>query len=147
MTTQLTWMNYSILISLFVSVYYLIISLRFYPNEMMSLWKKGFRLPRFAFNHSAKSWVPSKPSWINIALFEEVEKMGNVLKAIIQNGQKIKISKTDLLKKISELLKNSVAVQGTPFQFAINNLIATEMEKHGFIHLNASEQEEIWQEV
>ena len=53
----------------------------------------------------------------------------------------------DLIFLIQLLVKDFSAIKGTPFRFAIDNVITSESAKYGHINLSAVELEEVWKEV
>jgi len=76
-----------------------------------------------------------------------VEKLTTKLKDTIADASSKNCHKEEFIFLLQLTLKEYPHLKGSPFQVAINNLIASECEKHGSLHLSAEEQVMLWKEV
>ena len=70
-----------------------------------------------------------------------------MLKDAISDAASKNYNKEEFTFLLQLTLKEYPALKGSPFQDAINNLIASECDKHSFIRLSAVELGMLWNEV
>lgn len=167
MLNNISWTNYLLVVIALLLVYYLVIGFKFYSEEIMGLLSGKPRLPfRSAFpdnslqddevpNHKAQSVQPELfASDLNYTpLFEEaddtvqqVQELTYNLKEAIVKAVENNYIKEEFFLSLQLLLKKYSFLKGSPAPVAINNLIASECEKYGYIQLSAEERVMIWNE-
>lgn len=163
MFSSISWREYLTAITFLLIVYYLFVGVKFYSLELQSLLKVKRRLS-LSTNDSVENKVQENanhfqndqselfPSYQRFApkveeaddTFEKVEELTSRLKDVIAGAASTNSSKEDFIVSLQTLLRNYHFLKGSPFLVAINNLIASECEKHGFIYLNADERVMLW---
>lgn len=83
----------------------------------------------------------------NDNLFKVVDELISKLKSVISDAVSKKHNKHEFIFLLQLTLKEYSILKRSPFQDAINNLIASECEKYSFILLSAVELMELWNEV
>jgi hypothetical protein len=153
MFTNISWTSYILVVTLFLAVWYLIIGLRFYFNDVQNLFtrkrKLSFQLASDETNSTAGSefTIEQTETLVSDDVFYEVEKLTSKLKETIADASSKNYQKEEFIFLLQLTLKEYPHLKGSPFQVAINNLIASECEKHGSLHLSAQEQVMLWKEV
>ena len=163
MFSSISWTEYLAVIAFLLIVYYLFVGVKFYSFELQSLLKRKTAVA-LATNGNAEEKVQEShndfhnnqselfPSYQRYApqvdeaddTFEKVEELTTTLKDVIIEAATTNSSKEDFILSLQTLLKNYHFLKGSPFLVAINNLIASECEKHGFIYLSADERVMLW---
>lgn len=162
MFTNISWTNYLIVIALLVTAWYIITCLRFYFQDLKNLFtvKRKFSFQKgrkeFSFNQPEQITNPEL-SDSNDNYFFNREETDNLFKIVEDLLSKLKEAISDAVSKnytkeefsflLQLTLKEYPMLKGSPFQVAINNLIASECEKHSFIPLSAVELMMLWNEV
>jgi hypothetical protein len=77
---------------------------------------------------------------------QQVQELSARLKEVIAEGCNKSFIKEEFILSLQLLLKKYHFLKGTPFWANINNLIASECEKHGYIRLSAEERVMLWNE-
>jgi hypothetical protein len=73
-----------------------------------------------------------------------VQQLTAGLKEVIAQGYNKHWIKEELILSLQLLLKKYCFLKSSPFMGAINNLIASECEKYGYIQLSADERVMLW---
>lgn len=159
MFTNISWTDYSIVIILLGSFYYLFIGLRYYPTELKELLsgkrKLHFPIPAFKKNNAtgcpaSQSEVPQEQnSLINTSdeTFNEVELLIAELKENIEMASKKQFFKQEFSYSLKVILKNYPQIQNSPFRSAIDELILSECEKHETITLSEDDIVRLWDDA
>jgi hypothetical protein len=77
---------------------------------------------------------------------QQVQELTAGLKEVIAQGYDKNLIKEEFILSLQLLLKKYHFQRGFPFMGVINNLIASECEKYGYIRLSAEEQVMLWNE-
>ena len=162
MFTNISWTNYIIFVVLLLAAWYIIIGLKFYFRDLQNILSGKTNL---AFRGIHKEYSSDKSEEIKISgpsefhrksfpneeetdkLFQEAEELTSKLKDAISDAASKNYNKEEFTFLLQLTLKEYPALKGSPFQVAINNLIASECDKHSFIRLSAVELGMLWNEV
>lgn len=151
MFTNISWTTYITFVAILLVAWYLFIGLRFYFSELQILLT-GKRKPeqkieenKFQNIDDDQSETLSKEQ--TEYFFEEVETLSARIKDAVSDASAKKYNKEEFSFLLQLTLKEFPELKGTPLQYPINNLIVSECEKQGFIHLSAVELEMLWVEV
>ncbi|KAA0993409.1 hypothetical protein [Dyadobacter aurulentus] len=160
METHLSWTGYFLSVGAAVAIYYVIIGIRYYRQDIRALhnsksrfWERPEKPPPVSppqatqLEETAEPVEIKKQPWQSESLFAKVEELSSQLRNSIREAYQKGYEKRDLIFLIQILIKDFSAVKGTPFREAINNVITSESAKYGFINLSAVELEELWKEV
>lgn len=159
MFTNISWTTYITFVALLLTVWYLIIGLRFYLSDLQILISgKRKTAPQIAgneirsFRHGeAISHETETTATLNKEqtddLFEKVEILSAKIKDAVSDASEKGYNKEEFSFLLQLTLKEYPELKGTAFQVPINNLIESECEKQGFIRLSAVELEMLWVEV
>ena len=154
MFTNISWANYLVVVTLFLSAYYLITVIYFYSWDLqhfiVRMQKRGIRAgpDQLAdtpvaeasdvefFNMEAETFSPqgpvARPSGDSL---QEVEQLIAHLKEAIGEVKTKKYSKEEFILLLHLVLKEYPAFRGSPFQSAIRDLIISECKKQDSISL------------
>ncbi|MGI8636110.1 MAG: hypothetical protein ACR2KZ_11980 [Segetibacter sp.] len=166
MFSSISWTEYLVVIAFLVIVYYLFVGVKFYSFELLALvkWKRALLISKSnesskdmvneSTNHLQNSQFDLFPSYQSDVpqvekvdeTFEKVEEFTTRLKEVIEEAASTNSTKKEFILSLQTLLKNYHFLTVSPFLVAINNLIASECERHGFIHLSADERVMLWDE-
>jgi hypothetical protein len=145
-----------------LAAWYIIIGFRYYFHDLQALLT-GRR--RSGFKESEKGFAPNDDLSISNTessdlngnntlneeeteeLFEIVEDLIKRLKGAIADVSSKNYNKQECIFLLQLTLKDYPMLKGSPFQGAINNLIISECEKFGSLHLSAEELAMLWKEV
>lgn len=162
MFTHISWANYLFVAVLLLTAWYIIIGLKFYFHDLQNILTGKIKL---TFKRSPKpSSLKQSEQITNSELpdfddkplldMEETDNLLKVgdeliskLKSAISDAVTKKYNKQEFIFLLQLTLKEYPTLKSSPFQSAINNLIASECEKHSFIPLSAVELMELWNEV
>lgn len=162
MFTNISWTNYIIVVILLLVIWYIIIGLKFYFRDLQNILsgktKLVFRgVHKEYSSHKSEEITNSEPlefdrkSFPNEEktnnLFQEAEELTSKLKDAISDAASKNYNKEEFTFLLQLTLKEYPALKGLPFQVAINNLIASECDKHSFIRLSAAGLGMLWNEV
>jgi|GEM_PF-1526775 len=172
MFTAQPWKDYAIVISIITAGYYLFVILKFYRFEIQAMLKNHKRAiskaateqtdldepdPPWLSDHPTDDWVyandekeendSSKDSPEREEMFGQLENLAARLKVDIGEAHKKQYRKADLILLLQMTIKEYPALLGPPFRFAIDNLIDTECEKYGSIHLGVDDKVKLWNQV
>jgi uncharacterized coiled-coil DUF342 family protein len=77
---------------------------------------------------------------------QQVQELTAELKEVIAQAVDKNYIKEELISSLQSLIKKHSFLKGSPFSVSVNNLIASECEKYGYIQLSAEEQVMLWNE-
>lgn len=167
MLNNISWANYLSTIVFLLLVYYSIVGWKFYPQEIKE-WLSGKR--RFSFRPASsiptvqddkelnsdvppvqaelfasdKKYVPAFEEEDDIV--EKVKELTFSLKEAIAEAVENNYIKVEFFYSLQRLLKRYSFLKDSPALVPINNLIASECEKYGYIQLSAEERMMLWNE-
>lgn len=160
MFTNISWTTYLIFVALFLSAWYLIICLRFYLNDILYFIASKIKNNRGDSNNdmqpiqfagtktAALEDDTNKAASLNEAqtdhLFDEVETLSVKIKDAVADAFSKDYNKEEFFFLLEITLKAYPQLKGIPFQAAINNLIVSECDKHGFIRPSSEELDKLW---
>ncbi len=167
MFTNISWTNYIAIIALLLIVYYAFVGIKFYPNELRQFILSKRKLVTGFTSHKTATYEDEGstfqvqqtqaelfPSHINYTppaqetddTFQQVEELTANLKEVIATAADKKYIKEEFILSLQHLLKKYQFLKGSPSRAAVNNLIAFECEKYGYVHLSAEERVILWNE-
>jgi flagellar biosynthesis/type III secretory pathway M-ring protein FliF/YscJ len=169
MFTSQPWTDYAVVVCTLTVIYYLIVAIRFYRQEIKNLIKRHLSKPDRHFSqHSEPDETTSlemrqqpvdnsdlsgsetddhdsgKLSAEREQQFQQLEELAAQLKGDIAEAVAKKYSNQELVLLLQMSIKEYPALHGNPFRFAINNLIDVECAKYGSIHLGENDKVELW---
>lgn len=166
MFNSISWTQYLGVAVLLLIIYYVFVGLKFYSTELRSLLKRKATLPislaiespadnvidrnnHYEYNQpelfpSYKKYTP--PEQETDDTFQQVAELTANLKEVIATAADKKYIKEEFILSLQYLLKKYQFLKGSPSQAAVNNLIAFECEKYGYIQLSAEERLMLWNE-
>ncbi len=158
MFTNISWGNYIFVVTLLLTVWYLFVGVRFYSHDLQNFLvrkrKPNLQVDDDEFlNDERKVRESSKFTNEQIEssetdiLFQEVEELATKLKEAIANASSKNLNREEFIFLLHLTLKEYPHLKGSPFQVALNNLIVSEFERYGSIHLSAEELLMLWKEV
>lgn len=162
MFTNISWTTYIIFVVFLLAAWYIIIGLKFYYHDLQNILSGKNRLA-FRGVHKEYSSRKSEESTNSEPLvfdrksfpneeetndqFQEAEELTSKLKDAISNAASKNYNKEEFTFLLQLTLKEYPDLKDSRFQVAINNLIASECDKHSFIRLSAVELGMLWNEV
>ena len=153
MFTNISWASYILVVTLLLAVWYLVIGMRFYFNDLQNLLTRK-RKPDLqlasddTYLTTGSEFTPEQTEASNTDnLFQAVEMLTAKLKETIADASSKNYHKEEFNFLLQLTLKEYPHLKGSPYQIAISNLIASECEKYGSLHLSAEEQVMLWKEV
>ena len=153
MFTNISWVSYILVVTLLLAAWYLIIGMRFYFHDLQSLFtrkrKPNLRLaPDETYSTTGSEFTPEQTETLDSdILFQEVEQLSTKLKEAIADASSKNYNREEFIFLLQLTLKEYPHLKGSIFQEALNNLIISECEKYGSIHLSAVELAMLWKEV
>lgn len=211
MLVSITWLEYAVIISIALALYYIVIAAIYYKNEISNLSfkkeqqqqnnlstgndqasKRAESLDTFfqnqikdnenhefenSFNHhedfeekadynrlideanfttsplqevqcelftSHQKYAPSIQETDDT--FQQVQELTAGLKEAIATAVDKNCIKEEFIRSLQLVLKKYHFLKGSPFLVSINNLIASECEKYGYIQLSAEDRVMLWNE-
>lgn len=166
MLSNISWANYISVVLLLLVVYYIFVGAKFYSKEIKDLLAGKNKLSFLTSSAvsvqddeepnigaqpvqpdlfaSETKYVPAFEE-INDAV-EQVKQLTNSLKEAIAEAVEKNYIKEEFILSLQLLLKKYPFLKGSPSMVAINNLIASECEKYGYIQLSAEERVMLWNE-
>lgn len=162
MFANISWTNYIIVAILLLAAWYIIISFKFYFRDLQDILSGKAKLTfrgvkkEYSYNKSEEisnsdtsefdhKFLPNEQETDN--LFKVAEELTSKLKDAISDAASKNYNREEFTFLLQLTLKEYPALKGSPFQVAINNLIASECDKHSFIRLSAVELGMLWNEV
>ena len=153
MFTNISWTTCILVVILLLAVWYLFIGLRFYFNDLQNLLaRKGKRDVELTNDENystpnAEYTSEQTEASDTDSLYHEVENLTRKLKETIADASSKNYHREEFIFLLQLTLKECPHLKGSPYQVAINNLIISECEKYGSLHLSAEEQVMLWKEV
>jgi len=162
MFTHISWANYLFVAALLLTAWYIIIGLKFYFHDLRNIFtgKIKFTLKgafkTYSFKQRKQTTNSELPDFDdkplldmeeNDNLFKVVDELISKLKSAISDAVSKKYNKQEFIFLLQLTLKEYSILKRSPFQVAVNDLIASECEKFSFIRLSAVELMELWNEV
>ena len=136
--------EYSIAISIAVVLYYVIIGITYFKNEIInfSFKKKKPHIYQTELFPSPKKYASSIEK--SDDTFHQVEELTAKLKKAIEYAASNNTIREEFVLSLQLIIKKYHFLKDSPFLIAINNLIASECDKHNFIRLTADEMVMLW---
>jgi hypothetical protein len=158
MFTNISWGNYTVVVTLLLASWYLFIAFRFYLEEIkeivMGKRKFQFReLKDFNYSESQSELNHQDPPEVNsfqseFAIsdntFEEVERLVERLKNVTADAAKRKLLKQEFLGYLRLVLTEYPNVKNSPFSSSVSELIVSECDKLESVTLTQEEAEKLW---
>lgn len=157
MFTNISWQDYIIAVAITLTVYYVVIGLRYYSDELKALfsgkWRLKFRRAGSGFDEDDLSLIPSHRDNQDYPFepagqdeFAIVEELIGRLKETIATASKKKHVPQEFKHFLRLLLREYPAVRTSPFRDSVNELIVSECEKYGSVLLTEAEVNRLWNE-
>ena len=154
MLSHLSWGVYLEVLIVLLVIYYAVIGIRFYQNELQSLFKGGViksrkpvAAPLFSNETTATgAGQADEPHTAEAAddTQEQVDAVIGELKAIIKDASGKPYNPPVLTGQIRQLFRDNYTLKNSPYREAINELVAAECEKTGTATLTEEEVNEWW---
>lgn len=163
----ISWTTYFSIVLLLLMVYYIFVGVKFYSQEIKDLFRGRNKLA-FRFRSSAvpvldneESNTHVQPEQPELFVFnkkdvpaveeeddsaQQVKELTRNLKQAIAEAVEKNYIKEEFILSLKILLKKYSFPDGSPLLVAIDNLIASECEKYGYIQLSAEERVILWNE-
>ena len=167
MLTTISWTDYIKIIALLLFIYYLVIGIKFYAIELRQLFQSKSKLstplvaptkaipqnevPADAVQEIQHELFPSllktEPQQKdNEDNYQQAQELTASLKETIAQAASQNYIKDEFIFSLQQLLKQYSFLKASPFLGPINNLIASECEKYGYLQLSAEERVQLWNE-
>ena len=162
MLVSITWSEYGVIILAALVVYYTVLVILYFKNEVLSLrFKKEQHKNNLSsegnelyqadkeLNSFSQNKIDDDISLVQETdeTFQQVEELTASLKEAIAMAVDNEYVKEEFILSIQLLLKKYHFLKGSLFEEAINDLIISECEKYRSIHLSAKELVMLWKEV
>lgn len=168
MLNNISWGTYVSVSLLLLLVYYVVVGAKFYSNEIKALLSGKTKLSfRTASNTSLQddeepttgltqmqselftpngTYTPIYEDETSDITLEQVRELTHCIKDAIAEAVEKNYIKEEFILSLQLLLKKYSFLKGSPSLGALNNLIASECEKYGYIQLSAEERVMLWNE-
>ena len=166
MFNSISWTDYITTVVLLLMAYYVFVGIKFYSLELRNLFSGKNRIDfrRTSKNSLHKDEQTDVPVHLTQAelfaasinsssadedddiMFQQVGELTAKLKEAIAQAVDKNFIKEELLLSLQLVVKKYAVLKGSHFQLPINNLIASECEKYGYIQLSAEERLMLWNE-
>ncbi len=172
MLSSISWTEFLGIVVLLLVAYYIVIGVKFYSYAIRQFILGNRKLVTNTTTHktpthedesltfpvqqtqaelfpSHKNYTPSHADdTLEQArdMLEQVQELAAGLKIAIEQAVNKNYIKEEFVLSLQLLLKKYQFLKGLPFLVAINNLIASECEKYGYIQLSAEERVMLWNE-
>jgi hypothetical protein len=164
MFTNISWTNYIVAIILLLTIYYLIIAIRFYSRELKNLLSgnQKFKLShsiRFTDVQNDRNPIANREQQSEILQDEnayhetndeislEVEHLIIKLKEAIADAFHKKYIHAEFFLYLQLIINEYPMVKNSQFQSVINELIISECGKYGSVIFNEEEVGLLWNDV
>jgi len=162
MLVSITWSEYGVIILAALVVYYTVLVILYFKNEVLSLrFKKEQHKNNLSsegnelyqadkeLNSFSQNKIDDDISLVQETdeTFQQVVELTASLKDAIAMAVDNEYVKEEFILSIQLLLKKYHFLKGSLFEEAINDLIISECEKYRSIHLSAKELVMLWKEV
>lgn len=167
MLYNISWTTYFSIVLLLLAVYYIFVGVKFYSQEIKYSFTGRNKLA-FRYTSSAAGVQDNKESNPDVQpeqpeLFvsdkkdvpaveeendsaQQVKELTRNLEQAIAEAVEKNYIKEEFILSLQILLKKYSFPDGSPLLVAMNNLIASECEKYGYIQLSAEERVILWNE-
>ena len=135
MIKQISWASYWITIAVAVSLYYIMVGLKFYFPEIKELFSKKFIPGSNAF---------SKSKTESDELFPLLNQLTQELKMFLENAVERNLKRQEILHAIQLLLRKYPLIKTTSFQGIVTSYIINECSNHCSIHLEEADVIRMW---
>ncbi|MEC5143212.1 hypothetical protein [Chitinophaga sp. 212800010-3] len=147
MLSSFSWASYLMVAALLIGIYYCIVIVRYYRNDISKLSSRRQRegdepvSPQLSLFDDA----PEDHATINPAdLFTPALGLSARIREVMNKAANEKYSKAGLVLILRKLIAEYPALKGTPFQVAINNVIITESKAMGAAGLDEGDVDLLW---
>lgn len=145
--TNVTWLNYLIVIAVVLVLYYLFIGIRYYSDELKEVFTLSSSTKQNSSlrasdtgNHTNVNEAPILEEFEQSEGFEDtvdetfemVERLIATLKSMIQDSAEQQLDNVTFSERLRKILEYYGDLKHSQFQFAINELIISECEKIDF---------------
>lgn len=165
MFNSISWTNYVVSVAFLLIAYYAFVGIKFYSSELCLLLQGKRKLPRQLYpeddlkdqerniyfqqsepdpSTSHERYAPSVE--VTDDTIQQVEELTAKLRKAIAEAVSKNYLKEEFILSLQLLLKKYPFLKGSLFLGAINDLIASECKKYGYIHLSAEERVTLWNE-
>jgi hypothetical protein len=158
MFTNISWVNYIVVVALLLVSWYLFVGFRFYFDDVkeivMGKRKLQFRGlkdfnysdPQSELNYQDSTEGTSFQSEFALSdnTFEEVENLVERLKNVVVDAAQRKLLKQEFIDYLRLILSEYPNVKNSPFSSSVSELIASECDKLVSITLTQDEAERLW---
>ncbi|RPD44044.1 hypothetical protein [Paracnuella aquatica] len=165
MLNNISWANYLSFVILLLVMYYAVVGVKFYSQEIKDLLsgKTKLRFRSTTSNYSGDEVTNAEGQSLQSELFpsnlnyvpateepndtlQQTKELTHSLRETIAEAVEKSYIREEFILSLQLLLKKYSFLKGTPSLSAINNLIASECEKYGYVQLSAEERVMLWNE-
>lgn len=160
MFTNISWTTYLIFVALFLSAWYIIICLRFYSSDILNFISSKTKATKRDLSKDTRPTQYERTKTTALEedthkaaslseeqtdhLFEDVDTLSAKIKDAVSGASSKDYNKEEFFFLLEITLKAYPQLKGIPFREAINNLILSECDKHGFIRPSSEELDKLW---
>ena|SRR3970040_689438 len=160
MFTNISWVNYIVVVALLLASWYLFIAFRFYFEEIKDIvtgtWKLQFRgadgKSAEQSQHDLKG--PDSPEVSSSqssfgefdTTFQDVDALVERLKNVVADAAKRKLLKQEFIDYLRLVLREYPSLKDSPFRSSVSELIVSECDKLESITFTQTEAEGLWDE-
>jgi hypothetical protein len=159
MFTNISWVNYMVVVALLLASWYLFVGLRFYFEDIKDLVtgkrKLQFRAfgdtmyqePQYDLSHQDSPEVNSSQSSFEEfdTTFQDVDALVERLKNVVSDAAKRKLLKQEFIDYLRLVLIEYPSVKNSPFSSSVSELIVSECDRLESITLSQTEAEALWE--
>ena len=158
--TNVSWLNYLVIIALLLAAYYLFVGVKYYSDELKEIFTLkrhggGLKPALDKSNGSTPSLGEDGEPIDDYDLsdgfehttdetFELVERLISTLKVVVQDSADNQMDKAEFTDRLRKILEFYGDLKNSQFQFAVNELIISECEKIDFVPLSEDELMKLW---
>lgn len=151
MFTNISWQDYFIAVAITLTVYYLLIGIRFYSQEIRLLFSRRWRVK---FSQVEPEEYQDSP-WhqdptVEIAVEDEMEVMETMisrLKDEIENASRKEKVPHELKHRLSLVLNEYPKIRNSAMRSSVNELIVSECEKYTSFDFTEEEVDRLWEQI
>jgi len=152
MFTNISWGNYIIAVSVLLLIWYLILGLKFYYQDLKKIisGEQKIQFPsskRKSIKDEVVEESLSSKFSETFDTLEDAEELSNRLVQAIEESAQRNLSIQELQNYIQMILSEYQYVKISSLRENINNLIVTECEKHLQLVLTYREVDNLWNEI
>jgi hypothetical protein len=158
MFTNISWGNYTVVVVLLLTSWYLFIGFRFYFDELKEILTRKRKPQLLGLGNTnvqdsqpvlkdqdADKVVSAASSFGEFDMtFQEVDALVERLKSFITNADKRKVLKQEFIDYLRLVLIEYPNVKNSPFRSSVSELVVSECDKIETITLTQEEAEELW---